>query len=176
MNKPIDELYLEWLSGQVGDSVFNRNRTYWRLLKQLHDKEFVWVVPNDDNRVADGRDLRTEFVEHEGLTGVDPGWINMGCSMLELIIALSRRLAFEAEGRPRVWFWHLLRNIGLHRWDDSIRIFPQEAIDTVLETVIWRQYKPDGVNGLFPLKYPREDQRKIELWYQLSAYVLEMDQ
>lgn len=175
MNKPIDELYLEWLNSQVGDSVFNRNRTYWRLLKQLHDKEFVWVVPNDDNRVADGRDLRTEFVEEAGLTNVDDGWINMGCSMLELIIALSRRLAFEAEGKPRVWFWHMLKNLYLSTLDDE-SVYSEAYVEQVMHNIIWRQYEPDGFGGLFPLKHPQEDQRKVELWYQLSAYVLEMDQ
>lgn len=175
MKKPLDELYLEWLNDQVGDSVFHRKRTYWRILKQLLDKEFVWVVANDDNRIADGKDLRKEFVDETGLKNVDECWINQGCSMLELMIGLSRRLAFDLEGRPRVWFWHLMQNLYISKFDDASN-FSTSEVDDILEKVIWRRYQPDGFGGLFPLKFPKEDQREVELWYQLSAYVLEMDQ
>src|SRR5678815_5821071 len=86
---------------------------------RLYIKEFVWIVPNDDNRVADGRDLRYEFVDQSGLDDVDPGWINLGCSMFELLVGLSRRLSFEADGRVHQWFWRLLNNIGLAGCNDK---------------------------------------------------------
>jgi len=170
---PLDELYLNWLYAQVADSSVDvPSRTYWRLLKLLYTKEFVWFVPNDDNRIEDGKDLRCEFADQERLKIVDRGWMRLGCSFLELLIALSRRLAFEADGEPRDWFWHMLENIGLHIYNDS-RPLPFQDIDEILDQVIWRTYKPNGVGGLFPLEGPCQDQRDIELWYQLSAYILE---
>ena len=173
MTAPLDELYLMWLYDQVGDSrVKNPTRTYWRLLKLLFTKEFVWIVPNDDNRIADGKELRYEFVDQAVLEDVDLGWIHLGCSMLELLIGLSRRLAFEAEGEPRDWFWHLMDNLDLRQYNDKAK-FNDRDVEEVLDRVIWRTYGPDGVGGLFPLKDAEKDQRKIELWYQLSAYVLE---
>lgn len=175
MNKPLDELYLEWLYHQVGEPNHNRRRTYWRILKQLYTKEFVWIVPNDDNRIADGRDLRFEFVDSTRLNDVDPGWINLGCSILELLVALSRRFAFEAEGKPRDWFWHMMENLGLDDRDDK-SYWSSADVDAILEDVIWRNYGPDGVGGIFPLRHPHEDQRKVELWYQLSAYILEREE
>lgn len=64
MDGPLDEQYLKWLYRQVASSKYrNPARTYWSLLRQLYTTEFVWTVPNDDNRVEDGRDLRYEFLK-----------------------------------------------------------------------------------------------------------------
>lgn len=173
MSPPLDELYFRWLYSQVGSvNVKDRSKTYWELLKQLHIKEFVWIVPNDDNRAQDGRDLRQEFLESEGAIVEDPDWLRLGCSMFELFIGLSRRLAFEADGEPSGWFWHLMDNVGLRIYSDA-RIMSTDRIDEILDRIIWRTYEPDGVGGLFPLRNPGKDQREVELWYQLSAYLLE---
>lgn len=178
MKKPLDELYLVWLYRQVGDpEIEDPARTYWRILKQLYTKEFVWIVPNDDNRIVDGTDLRYEFVDESELMNVDSNWIRLGCSMLELLIGLSRRLSFEAEGEPRAWFWELMDNLGLKKYHDnrynSKADVAEKVVDTILERVIWRTYFHDGRGGLFPLKSTARDQRDVELWYQLSEYVLE---
>ena len=178
MSKPLDELYFVWLYSQVGDpEIENPVRTYWRILRQLYTKEFVWIIPNDDNRLADGIELRYEFVDQSGLKDVDPDWIHLGCSMLEILVGLSRRLSFECEGEPRVWFWQLINNLGLWRYNDkrydAKPDISEKVIDTILDRVIWRNYNIDGKGGLFPLKAAREDQRYVELWYQLNAYVLE---
>ena len=178
MKEPLDELYFKWLYGQVADpKVTNPLRTYWKMLKQLYTKEFVWTVPNDDNRIVDGKDLRYEFIDDQQLEDVDIGWMNLGCSMFELLVSLSRRLAFETDGWAPYWFWELVENLGLMAYSDRrparSRKFPVPEIEEILERVIWRTYDYDGKGGLFPLKEAREDQRTIELWYQMSAYVLE---
>lgn len=173
MKKPIDELYFTWLYSLVGDpGIKDPTRTYWRLLQQLYTVEFVWIIPNDDNRVEDGKELRYEFVDQSGLNDVDLRWIQPECSMLELLIGLSRRLSFEAEGEPRDWFWRLIDNLGLLKYNDA-RSYSPANVELVLEKVIWRTYQPNGRGGLFPLVNPQDDQRRVELWYQLSAYVLE---
>ena len=173
MSKPLDEQYLVWLYSQVG-SVYNRNpsKSYWRLLKLLYNKEFLWIIPNDDNRAEDGRDLRVEFIEQRNIQHVDRDWMRLGCSMLELLIGLSRRLAFEAEGEPRGWFWKLMENIGLAEYNDHA-LFSDDQVNKVLDDVILRTYKRNGAGGLFPLKKTVEDQREVELWYQMNAYVVE---
>lgn len=169
-----DDAYLRWLYRQVASvHLENPSRTYWSLLRQLYTTEFVWFVPNDDNRVEDGKQLRYEFINDENIDYVNPEWLHMGCSMLEMLIALSRRLAFEAEGRPRAWFWKLMRNVGLDHLNDSVYPFPEDYVEQVLSTIIWRTYQPNGHGGLFPLKNAQQDQTKIEIWYQLSAYLLQ---
>lgn len=173
--RPLEELYFEWLYRQVAEEYTSRARTHQSLLRQLHNTEFVWTVPNDDNRVEDGVQLRYEFVEDADLY-VDQDWLEIGCSMLEMLLGLSRRLSFEAEGEPRDWFWELLDNLKISGLTDSKYNFHAERmVENVLDKVIWRTYDRKGRGGLFPLSHPREDQRKVELWVQLNAYLLERE-
>ena len=172
--KPLDELYFTWLYRQVADpQITDKSLTYWKLLKELYTKEFVWLVPNDDNRIEDGKALRIEFIHDEQLDDVDQGWLDLGCSMFELMVGLARRLEFEADGEAHYWFWHMMENLGLERYSDNRRL-PRTHIDKILDRVIFRNFKPNGDGGLFPLKNPKKDQRKVELWYQLNSYVLEL--
>lgn len=128
----------------------------------------------DENRAMDGRDLRYEFIDERGNAGVDESWLGLECSMLEMLIALSRRLSFEAEGEPRVWFWHMLENVDLAQFNDSVYTDQYyDGIDRTLDQIIGRTYSANGEGGLFPLKRPYEDQRTNELWNQLCAYILE---
>lgn len=174
MSEPLDELYLKWLYSQVGDpEAQNPIRTYWKILRQLFTKEFVWIVPNDDNRVQDGKDLRHEFAAQTNLTITDQNWMMLGCSIFELLVGLSRRLAFQCEGEPRDWFWHLMGNLQLIYCDK--KRYSEQQVDAVLERLIWRQYESDGVGGLFPLKRADKDQRQTEIWNQMCAYIFEMN-
>jgi len=174
MDEPLDELYLRWLYSQVG-SVKTRikSRTYWRLLRQLYTTEFVWLVPNDDNRVMDGRNLRDDFLQESELDFVDENWMALGCSFLEMLIGLGRRLSFEGGGEPSVWFWQLLRNISLDGANDASE-FTTEEIAEKVNMVTFRTYHPSGVGGLFPLRIADRDQTEVELWYQLQAYLIEL--
>ena len=171
--KPLDERYFVWLYSQVA-SVEERHpsRTYWGLLRKLFGKEFIWIIPNDDNRIEDGRYLRFEFIEAEGIQDADNEWMSLGCSMLELLVGLSRRLAFEADGEPQAWFWRLIENLGLEEFNDNRRL-PNVLINNVLDEVIWRTYKKNGHGGLFPLNKTRNDQRDVEIWMQMNEYILE---
>jgi hypothetical protein len=172
MSQRLDELYFPWLYNQVADlDAKSPSETYWRLLKQLYDKEFLYLIDNDVNRAEDGKDLRREFVRDQGITNVDESWMRLGCSMLELLIGLSRRLSFEDEGEPRGWFWHLMENLDLEKFNDDWRLPEAEEVNIILDKVIWRTYSPKGHGGLFPLKRAPEDQREVELWYQLSTYL-----
>lgn len=174
MNAPLDELYLRWLYGQVASVKTRiRARTYWGLFRQLYTTEFVWFVPNDDNRVMDGQLLRHDFLAELEIESVDANWMNLGCSFLEMLIALSRRLAFEGGGEPLEWFWQLLRNIELVDYNDA-RILPAAEITEKVNRVIWRTYKRNGIGGLFPLRRTRQDQTELEIWYQLNAYLIEI--
>lgn len=173
MDEPLDELYFKWLYSQVENAKLKNPRgTYWRLLRVLHMKEFVWFVPNDDNRLEDGRQLRYDFVEEMHIHEADHHWMEIGCSMLELLVAMAKRLEFEDGKEAGWWFGTMLRNIGLDDLNDATAWSEQDVID-VLDTVIFRTYKPNGRGGLFPLRRPDTDQREVELWYQLNAYLLE---
>lgn len=176
MKAPLDELYFAWLYGQVADHhQTNPRDTYWNLFRVLYKKEFAWFVPNDDNRAVDGMLMRQKFAESQGIFVTDEYWLRLGCSMLELLIGIAKRMAYEDEQeRGHVfWFWHLMGNLRLRNYSDAFKLDEQD-IDERLERIIWRTYDEDGRGGLFPLRRPNgKDQRKVEIWYQLSAYLLE---
>lgn len=170
--EPLEEAYFEWLAVQVVNTrLRNPRETNWKLLEQLYRTEFFWRIRNDDNRVADGKELRMEFLNGE----LANGWETQGCSFLEMLIALSRRLTFQTEGvSVAEWFWHLMDNVGLRisDWDyEELRM--HGYVDQVLQTINNRTYKPNGQGGLFPLHVPVDDQTKVELWYQMNYYLLE---
>jgi hypothetical protein len=160
------DYYYDWLVSQI--HIPNDNE-YNHLFERMYNLEFVWTVPNDDNRVQDGLDLRTEFLNSSR------GRLDLqGVSFLEVLIALSRRLAFTASGDPTIWAWKLIKNLRLNKMSDPLTHERANRVDEILDAVIWRTYSYDGQGGFFPLNFPAEDQTKVEIWYQLNAYVIEM--
>ena len=170
MTQHLEQDYFLWLTSQIAVPANNRNR-YDDLFQRMYDTEFVWIVGNDENRLQDGADLRTEF-----LNGSRPA-IKHPVSLLEVLIALSRRVAFSSlsERRPEVWTWRLIKNLGLNKASDPLVGQKAENVEAILEALVWRNYRPDGKGGFFPLKHPREDQTKLEIWDQMNAYVIEME-
>lgn len=175
-DRTLDARYLDWLYRNIGP-LQNRNpaTSYWLLAVALYRKEFLWSVPNDDNRVEDGRVLREDFLEETGAER-DEQWMELGCSMLEMLVALSRRIAFETDEPATEWFWIMVDNLGLRpfvdeAFDDDYNV----DVDIVLDRVIDRTYAPNGRGGLFPLQDAQEDQREVEIWYQVAAYLMEQD-
>jgi hypothetical protein len=171
----LDERYFDWLYAQVCSvELKSLSKTYRNLLHILYTKEFLWLIPNHDNRGEDGKSLRYEFLNDEeiDLTPKDEEWLILGCSFLELMVALARRLTFEADKDESTWFWEMMENLGLNGLNDR-ELINRQDVEDVLDRVTWRTYEYNGGGGLFPLVYPESDQREVEIWYQLSAYVLE---
>jgi hypothetical protein len=160
------EVYLGWLGLQVR---VDNGKSYEHLLSLLQQKEFVWLVPNDDNRIADGLELRQEFAhETRGIR------VTGECGVLEVLIGISRRLEFMAGGDAAGWAWQLICNLELHKVADPIGPRKALKVDEILEALVWRNYDPDGTGGFFPLAWPEEDQTKVEIWYQMAKYVEEI--
>jgi hypothetical protein len=166
--------YFEFLCNIVG-----RIDRYNKLLEELYLVEFYPLIPHDDNRGEDGKQLREKFMDEEGQQALSQSDLGP-CSLLEMLIGLSFRLVFETEQsrwekNPREWFWILIDNLGLQWCDDLMfeRLECREELDIKVKNFLDRQYKSDGEGGLFPLKNPKKDQRRVEIWYQMSAYILE---
>lgn len=170
----LDQRYFNWLYSQIAPVRKKRSeRTHLYLMEQLHETQFVAIVPHDENRIADAGDLKQEFLDEQQERG-DRRWMRSPCSMFELLIILARQLAFEMDEEAEPWFWHLVETLEIEQfhdrnYDDEAR----EVIANTLDRVIWRTYSRNGHGGLFPLRSSRRDQRKIELWYQLNAFLLE---
>jgi hypothetical protein len=169
----LDDLYLGWLYDQTGLNKRGRYRTYYKLIRQMHSKEFVWVPQRDSSRAEDGKELRWEFVRSAGIPKVQAAWLYEPCTVLEMVVALARRLAFLTDGEARAWFSQLLFNLGATDYNDLNFDGYIQAIDEKLERLVWRTYQPNGEGGLFPLHYPASDQRSVEIWEQMNAWLLE---
>lgn len=162
--------YFDWLTRQVAGG--QRLRP---LLRLLYQKQFVWIVPNDDNRLADGWDLRDEFLREQPGADVESvrSLPNFWVSTLEVLIALSRRLEFQTSISARIWAKQLLENLDLHRLTGRLTPDQEDYADEVLDRLIWRRYKMSGEGGFFPLRTETQDQRKLEIWDQMSIYLNE---
>lgn len=165
--EPLDEAYFVWLCSLLDeDWEFSYDR---EMLRTMHRTPFRYTVSNDRNRALDGIELRHDFFYNNPVKSspweVD-GWLGLECSILEMLIALADRAAYQSGDSMTRWFQVFLENLGL----------PDNVYRTknALRRLNSRQYSWDGSGGgLFPLRYPGEDQRQVEIWYQMSAYIIE---
>jgi hypothetical protein len=170
---PLDDQYFHWLCAHVVSTSERRpTHTYWDVMRQLFEKEYVWIIPGDRNRAEDGRALRDEFLNSQVHPIADENWNHLGCSVLELLVGVSRRMSFMTSYSTSQAFWVIFYNLGLTGHTDAT-MYDQNDLDIMLDRLMWREYSFNGTGGMFPLKYASEDQRHVEIWYQLNAYVLE---
>lgn len=179
MKKTMNDGYFAYLCGEVGGA-----GEHSLLLEQLHGIEFYSLVPNDHNRGVDGEQLRIKFVDEVGPQG-SPSLPDGPCTMLEMLIGLAYRLEFELLGgryeRPMSdWFWVLIDNLGLRNVTDDLYrkgLDIRSKVDIIIRKLLDREYDTDGFGGLFPLnnlaKSGTRDQRRVEVWYQMSAWIIE---
>jgi hypothetical protein len=175
MDEPIEDLYFNWLYAKVArkESYTPSNR-YQSLLFYLHRTEFVWVLSGDDNRAEEGRNLRKEFLRVSNIT-VEEDWMDLTCSVLEMLIAFAQRAAYQTALTACEWFWIFMQNLDLSEITDSAYPARAHIIGPVVEDLIWRNYEYNGEGGLFPLTQPGSDQREVEIWYQFCEYLIDKD-
>jgi len=188
MSDRLTEDYLRWLAPQIrdeNDGLSHPDREYGDIMTIMYEKEFLGPVPNDYNRMVDGLGLRVEFCHDNGIPTSarrDPvlrAFLHKShpdppCSFLEVLIGLSRRLAFAAGGSAPGRAYQLMSNLGIHRMVDPVSKRSANKANDILERCIQRTYTPDGVGGFFPLENANEDQTEVELWYQMAAYITEV--
>lgn len=173
----LHESYVYWLCALVGTK-HNRS-TYGDLMNSLHQKAFYWSVPNDDNRVHEGKNLRERFCDEIGVEYIYDDFPEQA-SMLEILIGLAYRcesiMVDQGDSMEMSeWFWKIISNVGLDKYTDDrfVELNGGTQVEVILNRVIERTYDKDGNGGLFPLKNSKKDQRKVELWYQMNAYLVE---
>lgn len=162
--------YLKFLM----DIVDTSEDDYGMLFNKLLDIPFVYFVGNDDNRAVDGLNLRFEYEEEYGkVHELDED----ECSLLEMFIALARRcdvdMMYDEDYGNRVphWFWLMMDNIGLSDFDNFN--YDEDLIEKLCDKFNYRKYTKEGKNGgAFPISRPKEDLRDVELWFQMSWYMI----
>lgn len=173
--------YFRYLGEIVGADTLMRGN-YWYLLKTLHSMEFYWIIDRDENRARDGENLRVKyFYEVNSEDTKYDDILYRPCTVLEMLVALAIRIegitaGWEQDSKDRTadWFWEMVRNLDLmdcsdDNWSENCRAKVQYYIQNFMD----RKYETNGVGGLFPLKSVCQNQRRVEVWYQMQAYIQE---
>ena len=169
----INNEYFEYLCELIDAKRFSKRVSYRKLLMHLHDIEFTWSVPYDDNRADDGIQLRRRFaLMRNDMTLTD--YILGPCSVLEMMVALAVRCETIMDDtsygdRTGQWFWGMLVNLGLGSMIDAR--FDEEFVEYVIVRFLDREYEPDGRGGLFTIYHCDRDLRDVEIWHQLCWYL-----
>lgn len=179
MTNDISNKYFQWLCSLVRPSGgWPGGKTFHFFLSMLYKKEFYSLVPHDENRGTDGQQLRDTFVAEVG----KPGWrlaLDGPCTVLEMMIAMARRIDFEmfdlvGDDSTARWFWEMCGNARIDCPDREWFVKDQYvAVEDAVDDILARGYQRSGKGGFFPLKRAAMDQRKVELAYQWSAYLME---
>lgn len=169
----INDKYFNWLCELIDNRRFAKSVSYRKLLMHLHNIEFTWFVPHDDNRADDGVQLRRRYALVQNDMSLTRH-ISGPCSVLEMMVALAVRCETIMDDtlmgdRTGQWFWGMIHNLGLSPMNDST--FDRDFVDDVIARLLNREYEPDGKGGLFTVRHCPRDMRTVEIWCQLSWYL-----
>lgn len=167
----MEERYFNWMCRKV--KCTGRHK----LLRALHDEEFIAVMDIDDNRTYDGINLRYIFGEAMDISRNDAHDENdpYVCSVLEMMIGLSSRIEdtymedHDFGDRTAMWFWTMVKSLGLYEMTDSK--FDIHYTLGVMSRFIHRDYEPNGAGSLFTIDDNTKDMRNIEIWYQMGLFI-----
>lgn len=175
MSNRIENDYFEWMYDMMCTGV--TDKSYREIFEYLNLVEFVAVIPMDENRAEDGRNLRCRYAYENDFPSfqVIETFGRKPCSVLEMMIALAVRCEeaimqnSEYGDRTAEWFWEMMRSLGLAHMDDNC--FSALEAGHIIYIFLNRMYKRNGQGGLFTIHDPRKDMRKIEIWYQMCFYL-----
>lgn len=173
--------YFSWMCKLICGDDYELRFAYKRLLNRLHDIEFTYIIPMDENRVQDGIDLRRRFgydCRYSDLD-LDRGLDLDGdsCSVLEMMVSLALACEEHIMDDPDIgdrtgrWFWTMIQSLGLDDMRDNK--FDIDYVDFIVTSFLNRDYEPNGEGGLFTLKQCRRDLRNVDIWYQMMWYLTE---
>ena len=191
VNEPYFEnrSYLEWLESFTIDETVDDDRrlTYHKLLKTLWDIPFKPLLGNDDDRAAEGLELRSRYNfildKNSGggnFTPPDVDAIFGECRVLEMLVALSMRMydlmqdmgIYNSVSR---WFWEIMSNVGFDvlnddTWNESdMSAFSnKQFVRYSCEEIMQGFGQAIGKKGGW---FFLEDWNTIEIWYQMHRYL-----
>lgn len=171
----INNEYFEWMTNLVCKNRYSNLISYRKLLACLHNTEFRYSIPKDENRAKDGVVLRYRFAyEYAGIEDAER-YLEGPCSVLEMMVALAIRCEENIMDDPIIgdrtgqWFWGMIVSLGLGSMIDSR--FSKRFVNDTIERFLDREYEPNGEGGLFTIKKCNRDLRTVEIWYQLCWYL-----
>ena len=161
-----DNDYYVWLLESI-DALHGEHSCYQLLVQHLFTTEYDYAFEMDRNRAMAGENLRALYSQD---CGIDIDDVNGGpCNVLEMLIALSKSMAFDTSTETSEWFWKLIDNLGLTSEDDEH--FDRAYVDHQLDIWMSREYSADGDGSLFPIPNFDGDLQRMEVWDQKNAYL-----
>lgn len=159
----------------------NLSRKFRNLFKILNNIEFRYDFERDENRDADGHDLRKEYyvnIPSWCSTELKDAFMGHWTTVLEVLIALAMRVDDEyigdpGEEHPETFFMEMIKNLGLDKFHGNIYAYDKNIVIKVINRWLDRDFSKNGVGSPFPLHYNKTDQRNLEIWDQMQAYVNE---
>lgn len=172
----LNDIYFEWMCQLISDEDHD-SLSYQLMLQELHHTPFEYTLPMDENREADGIDLRYRFGREQRIEArVIASVLDITpCSVMEVLVALAVRCEEHIMANPEYgdrtseWFWTMMENLGLDRMTD--RRFRSDEFYYIIDRFLDREYGPHGEGGLFYIPNPRRDLRTVDIWYQLMWYL-----
>lgn len=170
----MNDLYFSWIEKLISNDEMKAS-DYGKLISFLNDIQFDYLIPMDDNRIADGIDLRyrfgydTEIPYAQIATYLDI----RPASVLEVMVALSLRIEEQFIDGDDVgnWFWIMIANLGLDEYKDLY--FNKAEVDRIVKKFLKRDYEKNGRGSLFITNDRNKDMRQIEIWDQMHLYLNE---
>lgn len=190
MNDPIDTMYgiEDFRDGYQGwlRDILNIDNRYNILFDQLYNKSFEYVLANDGNRESDARHLREDYAYKHNRLFRDE-WVLWPASVMEILASLSFNMVdsvcdFPGDFDASVAFWIMMENLGLDSFTDDIYVIEsgfdgfdrtRKNVDRIVNKWLYRRFTKTGKGSPFPRKRGVEDQRNVEIWYQLNGYVID---
>lgn len=179
MTRDLNSEYFEWLCSLIRDSKPIKHRSYRKLMVFLYHTEFEYILPMDNNRYADGMELRYRFGYERDIE--DPVIAscldNNPCSVLEMMVALALRCEEHIMLIPENglmsgrWFWRMITNLGLDEMYDSN--YDENMVNSIIYGFLNRDYGPNGEGSLVYIPDCQYDLRSMEIWYQMMRYLTE---
>lgn len=172
----IEKEYFSWLLDIVCTNT--QKKKYSKLFWHLYQTEFYSTLEMDDNRAADGLELRGDFAHdiHMDVRIVNYE-IDRPCSVLEMMVGLAKRCEDGIMGdddygdRTPVWFWKMMEidSTGFEFFTDDR--FSYQEVNRIIENLLEHKYSKNGKGGWFYIPEYKGDLRKVEIWYQLNYYL-----
>ena len=170
----MENLYFNWIEKLISNDEIEAS-DYRKLLLFLNDISFSYIIPMDDNRIADGIDLRYRFGYETKVSYAQVAkYLDIkSASVLEVMVALSLRIEEQFIDGDDVgkWFWIMINNLGLGNYKDLY--FNKAEVDRIVKKFIERDYRKNGSGGLFITNDVNKDMRNIEIWDQMHLYLNE---
>lgn len=169
--------YFLWMVDLVCDKRYTKGTTWKQLLTFLNQVEFSYSIDMDRNRAKDGEQLRYRFGFEKRIPNdvIRTALDCRSCSVLEMMVALSLRceehIMADPENGDRTgkWFFEMIDSLGLGEMDDAA--FDKRYSSRRVHRFLRHQFRQDGAGGLFTVLRSPHDMRTLDIWYQMMAYL-----